>query len=81
MASSADKSRMAAAWKLFDDGDKLSARKFAEAVIAGNPSAKERQEAVDLLERTGTPPFAWLMAALVGFVAVTLTLLARRFLP
>lgn len=79
MASSQDKSRMAAAWRLFDEGDKLAARKAAEAVLAANPSAAEQQEARDLLERLRTPPFAFLMALVIGVCAVVLTLIARRF--
>ena len=79
MGLSVDKSRMAAAWKLFDDGDKLSARKAAQAVLAASPTPKEKQEAEDLLERTRTPPFAYLMAAIVAVSAIVLALLARRF--
>lgn len=79
MAPSADKSRMATAWKLFDQGDKLAARKAAEAVLAANPSAGEQQEARDLLERLRTPPFALLMAVVAGICAIVLTLISRRF--
>ena len=79
MASSADKSRMTFAWKLFDEGDKLSARKAAQAVLDASPTPKEKQEAEDLLERTRTPPFAYLMAGIILVSAVVLTLIARRF--
>ena len=71
---------MSTAWKLFDEGDKLSARKAAEAVLAANPTPAEAQAARDLLERLRTPPFAWMMAAVVVGCAIALTLLARRFL-
>lgn len=71
---------MAPAWKLFDAGDKLSARKAAEAVLAANPTAAEQQQAQELLERLRTPPFAWIMAGVVAAVAITLTLVAQRYL-
>lgn len=71
---------MSTAWKLFDDGDKLSARKAAETVLASNPTPVEAQQARDLLERLLTPPFAWLMAGLIAACAIALTLIARRFL-
>ena len=70
---------MTFAWKLFDEGDKLSARKAAQAVLDANPTPKEKQEAEDLLERTRTPPFAFLMASIVAVSAIVLALLARRF--
>ena len=81
MASSAvDKSRMAPAWKLFEDGDKLAARRVAEEVLRSNPTDQERVDANDLLGRAKAPRFAWIMAAVVVVVAIILTLFARSYL-
>ncbi|MFL5320526.1 MAG: hypothetical protein ACJ790_12770 [Myxococcaceae bacterium] len=79
-ASAADKTRMAPAWKLFDEGDKLGARKIAKAVLHSSPTEKERAEAEDLLTRTKTPGIAWIFAGVVIVAAIILTLFARSYL-
>lgn len=71
---------MAAAWKHWDDGDKLAARKVAEDVLRSTPTDKERADAEELLRRSKPPQFAWIMAAVVVVVAVVLTLIARSYI-
>lgn len=81
MASTAvDKSRIAPAWKLFDEGDKLAARRVAEKVLAENPTEKERKDAEELLSRLKTPHFAFIIAAVVAVAAIILALVARSLL-
>jgi predicted lipid-binding transport protein (Tim44 family) len=64
---------MAGAWRLFDAGDKVAARRAAAAVLQSPPSPQDADEARELLERVFTY-FALLSAglllALVALAAV-----------
>ena len=60
------------AWKLYEGGDKLSARKQAERVLAADPKGPASDEARELIERTEPPKIFRTLA----IVAATLILLA-----
>ena len=58
--------RMKNAWKLYNAGDMVAARREATAVLADSPSTPEAQQAKELIERTKPPPFAWYLAAIAA---------------
>jgi hypothetical protein len=68
--------RMREAWKHFEGGDKLAARREAEGVLRDNPSEVDAREARELLERTRTPPVAFLLAGVAAALIVGLVALA-----
>lgn len=70
---------MKAAWKLYDAGDKILARREAQKILeSGSPSEADASEARELLERTAPPKLfrglAILAASLIALL-VLLTLL------
>jgi hypothetical protein len=67
---------MREAWRLFDAGDKVLARRHAEQVLAHAPSEQDAAQARALLERTSFPRFALAAAGFALLVFVALLLLA-----
>lgn len=47
------------AWRLYEAGDQVGARREAQQVLGGSPSDKEKAEAEDLLARTRPPVWTW----------------------
>jgi hypothetical protein len=68
--------RMVLAWRLFDEGDKLLARREAKAILAESPSAADAEQARELLDRTAIPRVALLAASAAAALIVLLVLLA-----
>ena len=68
--------RVERAWRLFDAGDKLLARREAKAILGDAPSAAEAEQARELLARTETPRIAFIAAAAAASLIVLLILLA-----
>ena len=64
------------AWRLFDSGDKVRARKKAQDVLAQPASDEDAQQARELLQRTQVPPLAWALAGAVLLVATLLIVIA-----
>ena len=78
-AQSKDNEGMKLAWKLFDAGDKLAARRLAERTLKATrspASSKEAEEARDLLDRTEPPPLFWMLLAMSVALIAGLILLA-----
>lgn len=69
-----------AAWQLAEAGDVRAARQAAERVLAGQPSAEDRAQAEELLERTRTPRglYAYGLLALV-VMALLIALAVVRY--
>ncbi len=65
-----------AAWALQEAGDVAGARRHAERLLAGAPSAEDRAEAEELLRRTATPRALYGFALLGAAVFVLLLVLA-----
>lgn len=55
-------SQMKEAWKLFNSGDVVAARREARKLLADSPSTVDAEQAKDLIERTKVPRFAWYLA-------------------
>lgn len=64
------------AWRLFDEGNKLAARREARLVLAGNRGEAEAAQARELLERTGFPRSFVRFVLVAGGLLVLLVLLA-----
>lgn len=67
---------MEKAWALFEGGDKVSARRQAEAVLAQSPTEDETREARELIARLKIPRDAFIFAAVAATVLAILILLA-----
>ncbi|AEI65296.1 hypothetical protein [Corallococcus macrosporus] len=65
-----------AAWARKEAGDVAGARRDAERILAGSPSAEDRAEAEALLRRTTTPRALYGFALLAAIVFVLLLVLA-----
>ena len=68
--------RMEQAWRLFEDGDKLLARREAKAILADSPGAPDEKEARELLSRTQIPRVALIAGAAAAAMILLLILLA-----
>lgn len=68
--------QMKQAWKHFESGDKLTARREAKAVLAGNPGEEDARQARELIDRTRLPPIALYTAAAAALIIVSLIVLA-----
>jgi Tfp pilus assembly protein PilF len=68
--------RMALAWRLFDEGDKLLARREAKSVLADSPSGPDAEQARDLLARTAIPRIALFAGSGAAALIILLILLA-----
>ncbi len=70
---------MAGAWRLFDAGDKVAARRAAVAVLQSPPSPQDADEARDLLERLRPPRiFTYLALLSAGLLLALVALAAVR---
>ena len=67
---------MVLAWQLFDEGDKLLARRAAKAILADGSSGSDAEQARELLARTGIPRIALLTASAAAALLILLILLA-----
>jgi hypothetical protein len=67
---------MKAAWKLYDAGDKVAARREAQGVLRDSPPDAEKQQAADLLERTGFPKMGYVLAAVSAALILAMVVLA-----
>jgi hypothetical protein len=68
--------RMMLAWRLFDEGDKLLARREAKAVLSESPTGTDAEQARELLARTAIPRVALLTGAAAAALLILLILLA-----
>jgi hypothetical protein len=68
--------RMERAWRLFDEGDKLLARREAKAILGDSSSGPDAEEARELLERTQIPRVALIAAGAAAALVLLLILLA-----
>lgn len=68
--------QMQQAWKLFDAGDKVAARREAQAILSTNPPEADAQQARELLERLRMPRIAVILGGLAAVVIVVLIVLA-----
>jgi hypothetical protein len=60
------------AWKLYNAGDVVAARREARAVLADSPSAADAEQAKELIERTRVPRFAWYLALMAAALIFTM---------
>lgn len=67
--------RIDAAWKLYDAGDVVSARREARRILADNPTDAERSAANDLLGRAGFPREGLYLAGATAMMIVLFILL------
>ena len=65
-------SRVKSAWKLYNAGDMVAARREANAALADSPSAQYAQQAKELIEHTKVPRFAWYLAATAAALILTM---------
>lgn len=65
-------SRLKNAWRLYNAGDMVAARREASAAFADSPTAQDAQQAKELIERTKVPPFAWYLAAVAAALILTM---------
>jgi hypothetical protein len=68
--------RMERAWRLFEEGDKLLARREAKAILGDSPGAADAEQARELLSRTEIPRVALIAAAAAATLILLLILLA-----
>ncbi len=66
-------SQIKEAWRLYNAGDMVSARREARALLADSPSDVDAEQARDLIDRTKIPRFAWYLALVA--VALILTMI------
>jgi hypothetical protein len=67
-------SRLKNAWKLYNAGDVVAARREANAVLADSPNASttpsahptDAELAKELIDRTGVPRIAWYLALMAA---------------
>ncbi len=62
----ASSSRLKNAWKLYNAGDVVAARREADAVLADSPNPTDAEQAKELIERTGVPRIAWYLALMAA---------------
>jgi hypothetical protein len=67
---------MREAWRLFDAGDKLAARREAHRILSGTADGPDAEQARELLQRTELPRTAWVLALAASALILTLILLA-----
>ncbi len=60
------------AWKLYNAGDVVAARREARSVLADSPSSADAEQAKELIERTGVPRFAWYLALMAAALILTM---------
>jgi hypothetical protein len=64
------------AWRFFESGDTVMARKEAKRILASPPSEADAAQARELLARTRIPGLAFIIAGAVVFLASMLVLIA-----
>ncbi|HEY8206462.1 MAG TPA: molecular chaperone DnaJ [Myxococcaceae bacterium] len=64
------------AWKRYEAGDHVGARREAQGVLDGQPSDAERAEAQALIARTGPPTWTWPYAAAAAVLLALMLALA-----
>jgi hypothetical protein len=62
-------SRLKNAWKLYNAGDVVAARREANGVLADSPIPADAEQAKELIERTRVPRFAWYLALMAAALA------------
>jgi hypothetical protein len=67
---------MKAAWKHYESGDVVTARREAQAVLRGEADASDKQQASDLLERTQFPKMGWMLAGVAAVLISIMLVLA-----
>lgn len=67
-------SRVKNAWKLYNAGDMVAARREAKAILADSPSASDAQQAKELIVRTQVPRFAFYLAAFAAALILVMIL-------
>ena len=65
---------MKSAWRLYNAGDVVAARREAKAILVETPSAVDAQQAEELIEHTRSPRFAWWVTAFAAALIVTMIL-------
>ncbi|MGA9526063.1 MAG: molecular chaperone DnaJ [Myxococcaceae bacterium] len=68
---------MQGAWRHFESGDTVLARREAKKILASPPTEADAAQARELLARTQIPRLAFLIAVVVAFLATMLVLIAR----
>lgn len=68
----ATSSQMKEAWRLYNAGDVVSARREAMRILADSPSPVEAEQSKDLIERTKVPRFAWYLALVAAALILTM---------
>jgi hypothetical protein len=70
---------MKTAWKHYESGDVVTARREAAAVLQGQGDGGDKEQAADLLERTRFPKMGWILAATAaGLISIMLVLAIAR---
>jgi hypothetical protein len=64
------------AWRRYEAGDQVGARREAQRVLDGQPSDAERAEAQELIASTRPPTWAWPYAAAAAVVLALMLALA-----
>jgi hypothetical protein len=64
------------AWKRYEAGDQIGARREAQRVLAAQPGDADRAEAEALIARTRPPTWAWPYAAAAAVVLALMLALA-----
>ncbi len=67
---------MQGAWRFFDSGDTVGARREAKKILASPPTDADADQARELLARTRIPGLAFIIAGVVVFLATMLVLIA-----
>jgi hypothetical protein len=67
---------MERAWRLFEDGDQLMARREAKEILADSPNGPDAEQARELLSRTEIPRVALIAAGVAAGLILLLILLA-----
>ena len=67
--------RMDVAWRLYEAGDKVAARREAEKILADNPSEAEQAAARELIARSGFPREGLYLAGLAAVMIILFILL------
>jgi hypothetical protein len=65
---SASGSRLKNAWRLYNAGDVVAARREAKVVLADSPHPTDAEQAKELIERTRVPRVAWYLALMAAAV-------------
>lgn len=67
--------RMKEAWKLYNAGDVVSARREARRLMAESPDEPDAEQARNLIERTEVPSFAWYLAVVAAALILAMIII------